>query len=218
VGREPGPAAQQPAPALLRADRHGPGVTKRTPQARNHPEVDPETTSRRRLGKRGRRLLVRRPAEAWIRPQPARRPRPASCSPTLPNVGCPFPRRAQGSAKCSRASARHTNAAVTNACRWHWLALPPATSRSETHSAALAGDREQTRGCVCTAEVRGSTPLRSTTDLQGSCALHALRETPEMAVCNHPATQIRASCWALLGSSDTRWDGGGRLWPTDALG
>jgi len=53
--------------------------------------------------------------------------------------------------------------------------------------------------------------------LQGFLAFCALRETPELAVCNHSATQIRASGWAQAGSSGTRWDCGGRWWTTGEL-
>ena len=73
------------------------------------------------------------------------------------------------------------------------VALVPAGSRytcPPRGPLAQLGERR-----LCTAEVRGSTPLRSTTDLQGNRALHALRKPSAQAVCNHSATQIRASRW-----------------------
>jgi len=48
--------------------------------------------------------------------------------------------------------------------------------------------------------------VRSTTDLQGKRALRALRKTPETAVCNHLATQIRASGRERMGLTGIGWD------------
>ena len=55
-----------------------------------------------------------------------------------------------------------------------------------------------------TAEVTGSTPLRSTGDLLGNRALRALRETLEMAVCNHLEAQVRAC--VRTGAGGDVWD------------
>ena len=61
--------------------------------------------------------------------------------------------------------------------------------------------------CPCTAEVRGSTPLRSTTDLQVTRVLRALRETSRKACCNPSATEMRAFRWDWLGLVGADWDG-----------
>ena len=53
--------------------------------------------------------------------------------------------------------------------------------------------------------------MRSTTDLQVNRVLRALRKTSEMALCNHSATEIRASGWDEMGSDGNCWDGGERL-------
>ena len=52
---------------------------------------------------------------------------------------------------------------------------------------------------LCTAEVRGSTPLRSTTDLQVDRGLRTPQRTPETGRCNHSATQIAALGWERTG-------------------
>jgi len=56
---------------------------------------------------------------------------------------------------------------------------------------------------LCTAEVRGSTPLRSTTDLQGNRVLRALRETSRKVYCNPSATQMHAFRWDWLALTGT---------------
>jgi len=43
--------------------------------------------------------------------------------------------------------------------------------------------------------------------LQGFCAFRGLRDAPEMAVCNHLATQIRAPEWERMGLGGTECDG-----------
>ena len=69
---------------------------------------------------------------------------------------------------------------------WLQASLSDTAASLLAHSAALAGGHWQTSGWVCTAEVRGSTPLRSTRYLQGNRALRALRETFRKPLCNHP--------------------------------
>jgi len=98
----------------------------------------------------------------------------------------PAPRRPLGIEQSSRAHARQTHAAWLHGSRRHCLTLQRPFSRSKAHSAAQAGGHWQTSGWVCTAEVRGSTPLRSTRYLQGNRALRALRETFRKPLCNHP--------------------------------
>ena len=68
---------------------------------------------------------------------------------------------------------------------------PPATSRPGTHSAALAGVCQHVSCCVCTAEVRGSTPLRSTSDLQVDRARQAPRETSREPADNPVTMNVR---------------------------
>jgi hypothetical protein len=72
---------------------------------------------------------------------------------------------------------------------------------------ALAGVYQHYSARLCTAEVRGSTPLRSVADLQGERAARALRETPREPFSDHSATQIRASVWGWLRLVGTGRDG-----------
>src|SRR5665647_1490777 len=58
---------------------------------------------------------------------------------------------------------------------------------------------------LCTAEVTGSRPVRSTSDLQVNRAPRAPRETSRKPRCNHSATQIPAHRWGWLGLAGTRW-------------
>ena len=75
------------------------------------------------------------------------------------------------------------------------------------YSLVLTNPGRETWTAIRTAEVRGSTPLRSTTDLQGNRALRALREASRQPCCNHSATQIRAPSWDWLGLGGARRDG-----------
>ena len=69
---------------------------------------------------------------------------------------------------CSAANARQTNAASLRSPHRHSPTVRTCHARSGWRSVALPGGYYHYSVRVCTAEVSGSNPLRSTTDLQGT--------------------------------------------------
>ena len=109
---------------------------------------------------------------------------------------------------------RHTRCGRSRALAMEYLhaAIRPcgrATTSGKPHSrqgrhlyATYSGNTSDPSGLLqrlCTAEVRGSTPLRSTTNLQVDRGLRTPQRTPETGRCNHSATQIAALGWERTG-------------------
>jgi hypothetical protein len=159
-----------------------PGVGSPVPvvlSRRSPPQLLPAVTARHASTRRGR-CRSRRDQAALMRPWDARR------QATTLSRACAAGR--EGGARNesgSSAKARQTNAVSLHRPRHHLPTPRSCPACSVRHSMASTGVYQHYRVHRCAAEVRGSTPLRSTSDLQGKRVLRALPKTLEAALCNH---------------------------------